>query len=376
VIAVVGPARGKIKEIRPVVATSLLTPDPVRAILAEERITDATTISWPVYDRLVQAVEDALSFGHERHWFDYVHTVDLQLGTTERLRRPYVARLSYTDWGDPAAPAVLCMGGIANTARRFDLLARHLRRDFRVIALDWAGRGRSGWMAETSDYSFDAHVAQAKAVIEHLGLQHVSVIGSSLGGSVGLRLARDMPQRIDRLVLNDVGPYIPVERRQRRAEAVGRHYVFRSPSDMFRRAGAAQKHDGPVDDAILLHASFHQTRWSTDEDGRIYRHDPRALLHYREIARISHDQWGDWAMLTCPVLVVHGMSSDVLTRPIIEQMRRMQTFALAHIPETGHTPTLGDPAQTALVHDWLLGRSAPDGLVVEPAVRAQRVLFT
>lgn len=356
-------------------AQTLLTPDPVRAILTDEGITDPMTISWPVYDRLVQAVEEALSYGHLRHWFDYVHPVELQLGTAERLRRPYVARLSYTDWGDPALPTVVCIGGIANTARRFDILARTLRPHFRVIALDWAGRGRSGWMAETSDYSFDAHVAQTKAMIDYLGLDKVSIVGSSLGGSVGLRVARDMPERIERLVLNDVGPYIPVERRQRRAEAVGRHYVFRSPYDMFRRAGAAQKHDGPVDDAILLHASFHQTRWSTDEDGRIYRHDPRALLHYRELARISHDQWGDWSMLHCPVLVLHGTASDVLTAPILDQMRRMRPFDLAHIPDTGHTPTLGDPAQALLLRDWLLGQSHPDGLVVEPAVQARRVLF-
>ncbi len=356
-------------------AENLLHPDPVRTILAEEGLDHPAQITWPVYDRLVQMVEAALSGGHTRHWFDYVHAPELQLGTPERLRRPYPVRLSYTDWGDPTAPAIVCVGGIANTARRFDILARALRGHFRVISLDWAGRGRSGWMAETSDYSFDSHVAQVAATINHLGLQRVSIVGSSMGGCVGLRLARDMPDRIERLILNDVGPYIPVERRQRRAEAVGRHYVFRQPIDLFRRSGAAQKHDGPVDDAILLHASFHQTRWSTDEDGRIYRHDPRALLHYRELAKISHDQWGDWSMLHCPVLVLHGMASDVLTQPILDQMRRMRSFALAHVPDTGHTPTLGDPAQAQLVSDWLLGQTIPNGFVVEPAVCARRILF-
>jgi pimeloyl-ACP methyl ester carboxylesterase len=306
------------------------------------------------------AVAERLDRRFDGHYalagFDHRQPLALQAAVPLRLRRAYEVPVACTDWGPRHGPLVVCVGGVANTAMRFAFLAADLAREgFRVVCMDWLGRGRSGWLADHSEYTLASYVEQLRQLIVHLGGEPVALVGSSMGGSVALALAAQAPQLVSRLVLNDVGPHIPRARRLRRAETLARHYVFRSPEELMRRAGAAQKHDGPVADDVRLFIAYHQTCWSPDNGGRIYRHDLRALLAYRDDAASSVDQWAEWSAIGAPVLVLHGAESDALTEPILERMRQGRRFALAHVPDTGHTPVLADRNQTGFIGAWLRG---------------------
>ncbi|KAA0595484.1 alpha/beta hydrolase [Azospirillum lipoferum] len=333
-------------------------------------------MTWKQYETIMRVIEPLVGAGHRLRHFDYTHSAALQPGTVERLRNDYTIRLAYTEWGSPQKPALLCLGGIANSARRFDYLARALSRHYYVLCLDWAGRGRSGWLADQGDYSFEGNVAQVLALIRHKRLGPVTLLGSSLGGSVAMRVAAEAPELVDRLILNDIGPFIPTERRRRRAESVARHYVFRHPAQLFHRTGAAQKNDGPVDDTVLLHNSFHQTRWSEENGGRVYRHDIRALQCYRDGAAQDHDQWDDWQRIDCPVLLVHGMMSDALQAATIARMMGKRGTTVLHVPDVGHTPTLSDPLHIGALARWMV---APHALPAESTIGwsagAARILF-
>jgi pimeloyl-ACP methyl ester carboxylesterase len=290
--------------------------------------------------------------------FDYVHPTRLQKGTVARLRKPYKVNVSYTDWGRDDAPIVVCLGGVASVAMRFNYLASDLKDNFRVICLDWVGRGRSGWLADQGDYSLATYAEQLRQLIVHLGGKPVIVLGSSMGGSTAIELMGKHPRLIKQLVLNDIGPFIPMARRRRRAQTLARHYVFRDPADMLRRLGASQKNDGPVSDEIRFNLTFHQTRWSEEEHGRVYRHDVRALQAYRDAARTSLQQWQPWQRVKCPVLVVHGLQSDALLAPTIERMRLHPNITFMHLPDTGHAPLLADRNQIHFIQQWLLGDAA------------------
>jgi pimeloyl-ACP methyl ester carboxylesterase len=199
-----------------------------------------------------------------------------------------------------------------------------------------------------------------RQMIRHLGGSPVTVLGSSLGGSAAIELIDRHPRLIRRLILNDVGPFIPAQRRKRRAETIARHYVFRHPAELLRRVGASQKNDGPVSDDIRYHLTFHQTRWSDEEGGRVYRHDVRAMQAYRKTAGKSLNQWAQWKRVGCPVLLIHGMVSDALNEATIHRMRRDRAMSVMHVPDTGHTPLLADRNQIAFVRQWMLGQ-VPDG---------------
>jgi pimeloyl-ACP methyl ester carboxylesterase len=354
-------------------------PDPLvvlMEILERHGIQSPDDVTWKVYDQAMRAIEPIIGAGHVLRYFNYTHKAELQSETVERLRKDYTVRLAYTEWGSPLQPTLLLTGGIASAARRFDYLARGLSKHYHVLCLDWAGRGRSGWLAEQADYSFENHAAQVMALIRHKRLSRVTLIGSSLGGCVALRVAAEAPGLVDRLVLNDTGPFIPNERRRRRAESVARHYVFRDPSQMFHRSGASQKNDGPVDDTVLMHNSFHQTHWSNNDQGRIYRHDIRAMQRYRDEATSDHDQWDDWQRIDCPILLVHGMLTDAMLESTIERMMVRPRVSIIHVPDAGHTPTLSDPIHIELLRRWLEGPDDwPKEMTTSWTPRPERFLF-
>jgi pimeloyl-ACP methyl ester carboxylesterase len=316
--------------------------------------------SWHEYMGLASRIVGRFHGQFRLSQFEYEHPTCLQPATPRRLKKPYKAVVAYTDWGPADAPVVLCCGGVANVAMRFHYLASDLSEEYRVVCMDWLGRGRSGWLAAEDDYSLSTYAEQLRQLIMHLGGAPVTLLGSSMGGSAAIELIAKHPKLVKGLILNDVGPYIPARRRKRRADTIARHYVFRNPADLLRRVGASSKNDGPVSDDIRFNLTFHQTRWSADEGGRIYRHDVRAMQAYRRQSHRSVSQWEHWAHVKCPVMLIHGMQSDALFDPTIRRMRRGKDICVMRVPDTGHTPLLADRNHIAFVRQWLAGQ-APDG---------------
>ena len=315
---------------------------------------------WADYEAMAATIDARFDGQFSTGHYDYVFPRRLQAGWPLRQRADTPVRLAYTAWGPAAAPMVLCLGGVANTARRFDYLASALAAEYRVLCLDWPGRGGSGWLPRLGDYRHATYLDLVQRFVTEVAGGPVRIVGSSLGATVGLVLAGRRKRLVDRLVLNDTGPFIPASRRRRRAQALARHYVFRSPAELFRRAGAANKNEGPVPDEVLLHNTYHQTRWSDEDGGRVYRLDDRALDAYAAEATGSLALWPDWRRVACPCLVLHGQRSDALSEATIARMRRGKELAVVQIPGTGHTPALSDPNQVACIRDWLGGRG-PDG---------------
>jgi pimeloyl-ACP methyl ester carboxylesterase len=316
---------------------------------------------WAPYMAVARRIVGRFQGRYQLRHFDYEHPAGLQPGTPRRLRRAYKVRVAYTDWGPPDAPVLLCCGGVSSVAMRFNYLASDLAPAFRVVCMDWVGRGRSGWLADEADYALPSYVEQLRQMVRHLGKGPVTLLGSSMGGSAAIDLIATSPGLVQRLILNDVGPHIAAARRRRRAEAIARHYVFRSPAELQRRVGASQKNDGPASDDIRFNLSFHQTRWSADEGGRVYRHDVRAMQAYRRDAQRSLQQWPQWRHVQCPVLLIHGLQSDALLPSTIERMRRGKPLALMCVPDTGHTPLLADRNQTWFIRRWLQDSSLVAG---------------
>ena len=117
--------------------------------------------------------------------------------------------LHYQDWpaDDPAgAETVLLLHGLTQQSHAFDAVATQLSRRHRCLALDLRGRGESGWAPGT--YAIPQYVLDVLALLDRLGLEAVHLLGTSLGGLVGLSLAGAAPARLRSLCLNDIGPDI------------------------------------------------------------------------------------------------------------------------------------------------------------------------
>jgi pimeloyl-ACP methyl ester carboxylesterase len=315
---------------------------------------ERTEMTWEEYRHAAEIAAAPFKAHYREESFDYHHPVHLQARSPERYQEDYPVKTGYLAWGDASHHLVICLGGIANIAHRFNALSMLLKDHYYIVCPDWVGRGNSGWMRDQGDYGFDTYVEQTRQLMVHLGNRPAIMLGSSVGGSVAIELALAWPEQISRLILNDVGPFIPADRRTRRAEALARHYVFKSPSDILRKTGVAQKNDGPVPSKMRILISHEQTVWCAANGGRIYRYDIRAMQQYQIQAISDVHQWAQWEQLSCPILVIHGMESDALLPATIQRMQEKDGVTVMHIPDTGHTPALAESNHLWMIEQWLL----------------------
>ena len=122
-------------------------------------------------------------------------------------------RMAYTEWGDPANPRVLiCVHGLTRNGRDFDFLAAAMAANYRVICPDVVGRGMSDWLINPAGYAVPGYVADMVTLIARLDVEAVDWVGTSMGGLIGMALASLENSPIRRLLLNDVGPVITLNR--------------------------------------------------------------------------------------------------------------------------------------------------------------------
>jgi lipase len=109
--------------------------------------------------------------------------------------------LQLHEWGDPAAPPLVCLHGVTGHGRRFRRLAEErLARTFRVLAPDLRGHGRSGW---EPPWTIATHAADVLETLAAAGVERATWLGHSFGGRLVLELAAHVPERVERAVLLD-----------------------------------------------------------------------------------------------------------------------------------------------------------------------------
>jgi pimeloyl-ACP methyl ester carboxylesterase len=267
-------------------------------------------------------------------------------------------RMVFEEWGDADAPPVICVHGLTRNGRDFDTLAEALASSFRVVCPDLPGRGRSDWLADPMLYQAQHYVTALAHLLAWIG-RDVAWIGTSLGGICGMVIAAAEGAPVTRLVLNDVGPFIPAA-----ALARIRDYMVASgDSPMMSRfpdVEAIERH------LRLVHAPFGpltDPQWATLArnsaralpDGRFAMHyDPRIAEPLRGHDPVDVDMWALWDRIRVPRLVIRGETSDILLPGTFARMAASGATAF-EVPLTGHAPALLDPPQIEAIRSFLSG---------------------
>ncbi|MCA9612040.1 MAG: alpha/beta hydrolase [Myxococcales bacterium] len=118
------------------------------------------------------------------------------------------ARLWYHVAGPEDAPAVLFLhGGPGYNTYAFErAVGALLERDLRMIYLDQRGCGRS---SAATRYGMDATIDDVDALLRHLAIERVSLLGHSFGALVAIEYLRHRPQHVDRMILVDMSADVP-----------------------------------------------------------------------------------------------------------------------------------------------------------------------
>jgi pimeloyl-ACP methyl ester carboxylesterase len=265
--------------------------------------------------------------------------------------------LAYYEWGAPDNPRIaLCVHGMSRNAHDFDDLAEGLELTHRVIALDCPGRGKSDWLADKSAYQLATYLADCERLFDHLGIETVDWIGTSMGGLMGITLAgsRRLNERarIRRLVLNDIGPFLPGAAMDRIGGYVGRAPRFPDLEAAYTYQAGVNADWASLSESQRRRLAQHSVR--PVDGGFAVHYDPAiaATLHGGPVPDLA--LWSFWDALACPTLVLRGSRSDILLAETANDMTHRGPRAIViEIPDVGHTPSLMTAQQITVVRDFL-----------------------
>ncbi|MFE9634355.1 alpha/beta fold hydrolase [Streptomyces sp. NPDC006463] len=228
--------------------------------------------------------------------------------------------LSYTDFGGTGRPLLALHGGMSE-GLAFAGLAEHLGDTWRVIAPDQRGHGDSD---RAPDYTREGYVADAVALLDHLGLDApVALLGYSLGGLNAYHLAAAHPDRISALIGIDATVEIDPNTEGGLFDFLrGMRYTAATREELLDAAG-------PVGSLFVAQAL---RPLPSGEGWRLPFH-PQDMLDSVESCRGDH--WNTWLASTCPAVLIHGTSSQALPQGTADAM-------VTRRPKTSYAPLDGD----------------------------------
>lgn len=265
-------------------------------------------------------------------------------------------KLHFRDYpGSQAKPPLLCLHGLTRNARDFADFAERYSPRFRVIALDFRGRGESDYDPRPSRYNPLTYAADVIELLDQYMIERAIFVGTSLGGLVTMTIAAIEPQRIAATILNDIGPELDDAGLDRIKSYVGRDVRFKN-WDEAAAAVAAYNRNIP--------ASYAKADWVRmahrvcREDQGTIRFDydmPIALPFQTGSARPTVDMWPMFKTLgEKPLLVVRGEVSDLLSAAALERMHAaVPTMKSVTLPGVGHAPELDEPKAIAAIDAFL-----------------------
>ena len=286
-----------------------------------------------------------------------------RLNTVQCLDARGLHRMAYWEWGDAANPRVLvCVHGLSRQGRDFDTLASALCRDFRVVCPDVVGRGRSDWLTDPMGYQIPAYVADMVTLLARVDARELHWVGTSMGGLIGLGIASLVNSPIVKLVLNDVGPAVEYEALARIGTYLGMPVRWASVQEAADYLLTISKTFGPHTPEQWLALTRPMLKAVEDDlgPGFVPHYDPAIALPFREVTRerAASDQAATWAAydrVRCPLLLLRGAESDLLSKETALAMtQRGPKATLREFAGIGHAPTLVAPDQVAAVREFLL----------------------
>lgn len=241
--------------------------------------------------------------------------------------------------GPATKPALVLSSSLGTTWEFWDEQLRVLEHDFLVVRYDHPGHGRSPTPA--GPITVEALADGVVELLDELGLESASFCGLSLGGMVGMALAAQAPERVDRLVLSCTAAYLG------------------PPEDWFERAQLVRSEGmAAVVERVVA-------RWFTE---RFRVEQPSTVARYRDMLErtppegyaLCCEAIAEWdfrtglCAITAPTLVIVG-ADDVATPPengsrIADSIRGAE---LAILPHAAHLANVQQPTlfnQKLLVH--------------------------
>ncbi|MEO0439396.1 MAG: alpha/beta hydrolase [Pseudomonadota bacterium] len=254
-------------------------------------------------------------------------------------------------------PTLLMMHGLTRNSADFEPLIAGLPDSYRIVTVDQRGRGRSDYDPEPANYLPDIYVADMFALLDGLGIDEVTAIGTSMGGLMAMIMGAMQPDRLRAIIINDIGPEVDPAGIARIQSYVGNAEPLSSWEDA---AQACRDINSPAFPKFADSDWMDFARRTYVEEGGSFRpaYDPgiATSMEGDQPATVPPDLWPMWDMLaSLPILLLRGGISDILHADTAAKMeaRHSGYFQRVDVPDVGHAPVLDEPEALSAIRDFL-----------------------
>ena len=265
-------------------------------------------------------------------------------------------RLHYRDYRGPhEKPPILCLPGLTRNARDFEPVADRFAGAWRILALEFRGRGLSDPDSDSSRYHPQTYANDVLKMLDQLGIADAVFIGTSLGGLVTMTVAKSDPDRIAGALLNDIGPVIDPAGIARIGTYAGKPFRAAGWDDAARQFGERNRDVYP--DYGPAEWDRYARRVMVERgNGVELDYDMRIADTFAQPADTpAPEAWPYFeALAGRPVTVLRGELSDLLSAATAERMAQaIPDCELVTVPRVGHAPSFDEPESIAAVERLL-----------------------
>ena len=253
-------------------------------------------------------------------------------------------RLAYSDPRESGFPILFVHGFSHNRVVWEDVIAE-LPERWRPISIDLRGHGESDWSPQ-GEYALTDYATDLSTFLDSIQVREAHVVGHSLGGNVCTLFAADCPRRVRSLTLVDTGPTLAEAGAAHIAGEIGESLRSHESIEAFR-AQLSLIH--PLGDAALLDRLAESSLVRRIDGHFELALDPGVLgvgTEPIDLNAVEGELWSALGTLSCPVLVLRGGLSSILSREVAEEMveRRLRFGRLETLPRAGHAIMIDDAA--------------------------------
>ena len=263
-------------------------------------------------------------------------------------------KLHYLDWGTVGKPVMVLLHGLRGHAHSWDDVSAAMYQNYHVLALGQRGRGDSDW-APDGDYSTEAYVADLAALVDALGLDTFVLVGHSMGGRNSMAFTARYPEKVQKLIIVDVGPVIDPKGAERMSKEI------REVPEEFDNFDSLVEHMGKQNRFAADSVLRRRLQYATKElpNGKLgWRYD-LAIREQRRQGTVAPaaDLWPALTQITCPALIVRGTDTDLLSPEVAHQMEgALVQGTLVEVTRAGHMVFEDNPEDFISQLNSFLGR--------------------
>ncbi len=269
-------------------------------------------------------------------------------------------RLYYRSYTSPLTPQkrpmILCLSGLTRNSGDFHQFSLEYKENFNIVCVDYRGRGLSAYDTNWQNYRAEIYIRDLLQLLSQFSQEKLVVIGTSMGGLLGMGLTQFIPNKILGMVLNDIGPaiinngleriiqYIQLDRPQK-SQREALQWLLKLYPLLAKRPQEQQ--DG-----------FVKSTYRLREDGLLhYNWDTNIALALQKERNYPTDLWKFFRELSPrPVLGFRGELSDVLSPETFKKMgQELASFTPVTVAGVGHTPFFNEPECKVALRKFLRG---------------------